>query len=280
MALSHDEALVLAFRTELEQDPPRRPSAADNPDGRGGEMKSPDAMYELRIVEVTEALPSREPPTREVPTPRARPTAQETFEALLAHEGAAGVIEQVPSLARAELWEEVAYFDVRGWSGPAAGAVAFWDADLDARYSLEDFLANDFMFFAGASWGRHFGAPGTTTGRIGCFFYLPQLPPPPPQESVALPLPSVDLTFHARLYSYGPPDWEPEEPKVQFFIDEQVPLGERVLPHGWVDTVLHLRLVNGPHLFEIRQAKGSGSFLFQNVSVWKSSVLAPPGPVA
>jgi hypothetical protein len=31
MALSHDEALVLAFRTELEQDPPRRPSAGRRP---------------------------------------------------------------------------------------------------------------------------------------------------------------------------------------------------------------------------------------------------------
>lgn len=231
-------------------------------------------VFELRIVEVTEPLAPLEQRPRERPTPREKPSAQETFETLRATEGGASVIEQVPSLARPDLWDKLAYFDLTGGSGPAALFVFFWDADFDNTPNpVEVDIWNNYMLFSGVSRRIEYGAPGTTTGQISCFF-APWL---------FLPSGSGDYAIHVELWGYGPWqgafDSEPEEPKVAFFIDG-IPLGERVLAHDWVDTVLYVRLVDGGHRLDIRQMPGSGSFLFRSVSVWYSPVVAPPGPVA
>jgi hypothetical protein len=229
-------------------------------------------MFELRFVEVTEPLAARESRQLERPMPRGKPSPEETFETLRATQGAASVIEQVPSLARPDLWVEMAYFDTLGVSGPAADSMDFWDADLWGFYRsspLDESVGNDYMFFAGPSWAPSWGAPGTSSGRIVCWFS--------PGRG--------DYVIHVQLYGFGPYagdqfEYEPEEPKVAFFIDD-IPLGERVLPlHSWSDTVLYVRLVDGDHRFDIRQVPGSGSFLFRNVSVWNSPLLAPPGPAS
>ncbi len=141
--------------------------------------------------------------------------------------------------ARPDLWVKLAYFDLTGGSGPAALFVFFWDADFDITPNpVEVDIWNNYMLFSGASRSRDFGAPGTTTGQISCAF-APWL---------SLPSGSGDYVIHVELWGYGPwqggYDSEPEEPKVAFFIDG-IPLGERLLPHDWVDTVLYVRLVDG-----------------------------------
>jgi hypothetical protein len=215
-----------------------------------------------RIVEITEALPVREQWKHEAPPAPAAATAHEAFATLQATDGAAPLIEAVPSLARPDEWRLLAYFDVEGRSGPAVeggiGGLEFWNADLGG-FTLQECLDNDTIFFAGAAWEA-------ANGRVLCYFTLP--------ESRRV----TDCTFGIRLYGYGPDTWpadEPEQANVGFFIDGR-PLGARQFQH-WVDTTVHARLVHGLHRFEIRQMQGSGSFLFQSTSIW-NTFIAPAGP--
>ncbi len=95
------------------------------------------------------------------------------LEALKATKGAGTVIERVPMLERPEVWEEMAYFDVRGWSG-AATALTLWDADFDGFFNMQQCLNENFALFTGTVWDTEFGAPGTATGRVCCFFEAPR----------------------------------------------------------------------------------------------------------
>jgi hypothetical protein len=214
------------------------------------------------IVEITQALPPRDQPKYEAPRSRSAPTAQEAFATLQTSEGAASMIEAVPSLAQPELWRELAYFDVRGFSGPTVAGLEFWNADLGG-FSLQDSLDNDFIFFGGAYWEP-------PNGRVECYFNMPEPPSPVAPLQVG-----TDCAFHVRLYGYGLPA-ETEMPEVGFFLDDQA-LGERQF-QDWTDTTLHARLVPGFHRLEIRQMPGSGSILFQSASIWQALVVAPPGP--
>jgi hypothetical protein len=207
------------------------------------------------------AAQERRPWRLQIPERRPPLTAHDASAQLQESDGAAALIEAAPSLLQPVLWSELAYFDVQGLRGSWAEYVEFWDADVGG-FSLFELFANDFIFFAGASWP-------TAPGRVFCYF---DVPIPQPET---FPLPRINCTFGIRLYGYGPETWPAEEPvqaHVGFFIDDQ-PVGEREFEH-YADTVLNLQMTPGSYVFEIRQLPESGSFLFQSATIWQSLIPA------
>jgi hypothetical protein len=208
--------------------------------------------FELRVVEVVEALPERNQRERPAPAEHRVATAHEVVEALKASKGSAALADQIPM--RPELWEMVGYFDVNGWSGPAATGLILWDADF-SLYTMLECTDFDFAFFGGAEWPAGSGAPGTATGRACCFFRLPGGP------EARFYIISVQLQRVEPFYDHV-------DPVVAFFIDD-IPMGEL----QWQDTrpinqPLTVSAAPGFHRFDVRQV--SGSYRFWNVTIWRA----------
>ena len=162
------------------------------------------------------------------------------------------LLEHVPLLGSHGAWNQVAYFDVHGWSGLAT-ALTLWDADFDGFFNMQECLDNNFAVFTGASWDTEFGAPGTTTGRVCCFFEAPSA------EYYVINVQLDSLTF------------ESFSPVVAFFIDD-IPIGERQWK-GSINQPLAIHVQDGFHRFDIRQV--SDSFHFRSVTIWQSLALPP-----
>lgn len=214
---------------------------------------------ELNLVEAMEPGPECDRASLPLPSEHRVSTAQEVLGALKATKGGASVIERVPTIERLEAWEEVAYFDVRGWSG-AATALMLWDADFDGFFGMQMCLDNNFALFTGASWDTSFGAPGTATGRACCFFEAPR---------------TDYYIFNVQLDSLLS-GFEPSPPVVAFFMDD-IPMGE-LQWEGSINQPLAALVAEGFHRFDVRQV--SESFHFRSVTIWKSAIRAPEGGVA
>src|SRR6476646_9557884 len=110
----------------------------------------------LNVVEVGK---TGRPPNRPRPSlpPKHRvANAQEVLMALESSPGAGLLLEHVPLLGSHGAWNQVAYFDVHGWSGLAT-ALTLWDADFDGFFNMQECLDNNFAVFTGASWDTEFG---------------------------------------------------------------------------------------------------------------------------
>jgi hypothetical protein len=130
-----------------------------------------DEAFRLKLVEAIEPIELARPERRGRRS-RVQTSVRSVVAALRATPGSADVIEQVPALANAAGWQEVAYFSVCRKEGSAL-FLDIWDADhFDGFTDMQRCLADCHAWFSATGYGA-WGSAETKTGRVNCFFDAP-----------------------------------------------------------------------------------------------------------
>ena len=129
-----------------------------------------DQNFRIKVVESMEGqrLDLREATVRATPTP----SREIALAAVRAVGGAEEVLEQIPNLGTTAAWTETAFFSVCSKTGTAL-YLDLWDVDhFDFFTDLQSDLNSCRVWFT-ANGHETYGAPGTLTGRVNCYFTTP-----------------------------------------------------------------------------------------------------------
>jgi hypothetical protein len=129
-----------------------------------------DQDFRITVVESMEGqrLDPRQATARAVPTP----SREMALAVVRAAGGAEEVLQQVPNLGTTAAWVDIAFFSVCSKTGTAL-FLDLWDVDhFDFFTDLQSDLNNCRVWFT-ANGHEPYGAPGTLTGRVNCYFSTP-----------------------------------------------------------------------------------------------------------
>jgi len=102
----------------------------------------------------------------------ARPSVRQAFAALKATPGFNELIEKNPDFGKVLLWKEIASFRVCGKTGTAT-FLDLWKCDhFDGFTDIPRSSSTCQAWFSASGFG-FWGSPGTTNGRVNCYFRAP-----------------------------------------------------------------------------------------------------------